>query len=74
MEWDEDGSNVRPGPNVSHYDAGINRCGAHLLKMLLENQELIRTANAAAGRHAYYRPWCQYTPDHGHTQEVLLNA
>ena len=31
VEWDENGSNVRPGPNASHYEAARNDCGAHLL-------------------------------------------
>ncbi len=31
VEWDEDGSNVRPGPNVIHYEAARKSRGAHLL-------------------------------------------
>ena len=29
VDWDEDGSNVRPGPNASHYEAVRKDCGAH---------------------------------------------
>jgi hypothetical protein len=29
VHWDEDGSNVRPGPNASHYEAVRKDCGAH---------------------------------------------
>ena len=31
VEWNEDGSCVRPGPESSHYEAGRAECGAHLL-------------------------------------------
>ena len=31
VDWDEDGSNVRPGPEASHYEAARKECGAHLL-------------------------------------------
>jgi hypothetical protein len=31
VEWDEDGSNVRPGPNARHYESARKECGAHLL-------------------------------------------
>ncbi len=31
VEWDEDGSNVRPGPNKSSYESARKECGAHLL-------------------------------------------
>jgi hypothetical protein len=31
VEWNEDGSCVRPGPESSHYEAGRSECGAHLL-------------------------------------------
>ena len=31
VEWDEDGSNVRPGPNKSNYESARKECGAHLL-------------------------------------------
>ncbi len=31
IEWDEDGSNVRPGPNKSNYESARKECGAHLL-------------------------------------------
>ncbi len=30
VEWDEDGSNVRPGPNKRFYDSCRKECGAHL--------------------------------------------
>ena len=29
VEWDEDGSNVRPGPNSSHYEEVRKECGAY---------------------------------------------
>ncbi len=31
VQWNEDGSCVRPGPEASHYEAGRAECGAHLL-------------------------------------------
>ena len=31
VEWDEDGSNVRPGPNASKYESVRKECGAHIL-------------------------------------------
>ena len=31
VEWNADGSCVRPGPEASHYEAGRAECGAHLL-------------------------------------------
>jgi hypothetical protein len=31
VEWDEDCSNVRAGPNAIHYEAARKDCGAHLL-------------------------------------------
>ena len=31
VEWNEDGSCVRPGTESSHYEAGRSECGAHLL-------------------------------------------
>ncbi len=31
VEWNEDDSCVRPGPESSHYEAGRSECGAHLL-------------------------------------------
>ncbi len=31
VEWNDDGSCVRPGPESSHYEAGRAECGAHLL-------------------------------------------
>ena len=31
VDWDEDGSNVRPGPEASHYEAARKECGAQLL-------------------------------------------
>lgn len=31
VDWDEDGSNVRPGPNAIHYETSRKECGAHLL-------------------------------------------
>ena len=31
VEWDEDGSNVRPGPNAHKYEKVRKECGAHLL-------------------------------------------
>ncbi len=34
IEWDEDGSNVRAGPNVRHYEACRKECCEHLLFML----------------------------------------
>jgi hypothetical protein len=30
VEWDEDGFNVRPGPNASKYESVRKQCGAHL--------------------------------------------
>ena len=30
VDWDEDGSNVRPGPNKKFYDSCRKECGAHL--------------------------------------------
>ena len=29
VEWDEDGSNVRPGPNSANYESVRKDCGAH---------------------------------------------
>jgi hypothetical protein len=31
VDWDEDGSNIRPGPNAIHYDTSRIECGAHFL-------------------------------------------
>jgi hypothetical protein len=31
VQWNDDGSSVRPGPESSHYEAGRAECGAHLL-------------------------------------------
>ena len=31
VEWNEDGSCVRPGPESLHYEASRGECGAHLL-------------------------------------------
>ena len=31
VQWNADGSCVRPGPESSHYEAGRAECGAHLL-------------------------------------------
>jgi hypothetical protein len=31
VQWNDDGSNVRPGPESSHYEAARGECGAHLL-------------------------------------------
>ena len=31
VEWNEDGSGVRPGPEKSHYEISRAECGAHLL-------------------------------------------
>jgi hypothetical protein len=31
LEWDEDGSNVHPGPNKSNYESARKECGVHLL-------------------------------------------
>ena len=31
LEWNEDGSCVRPGPESLHYEASRGECGAHLL-------------------------------------------
>ena len=31
VQWNEDGSCVRPGPESSHYEAGRSECNAHLL-------------------------------------------
>ena len=31
VDWDEDDSNVRPGPNAIHYETSRKECGAHLL-------------------------------------------
>ncbi len=31
VEWNEDGSCVRPGPEYSYYKAGRAECGSHLL-------------------------------------------
>ena len=31
VEWNDDGSCVRPGPEYRHYEAGRAECGAHLL-------------------------------------------
>ena len=28
VDWDEDGSNVRPGQEASHYEVAIKECGA----------------------------------------------
>jgi hypothetical protein len=31
VQWNEDGSGVRPGPESSHYEAARGECSAHLL-------------------------------------------
>ncbi len=31
VDWDEDGSNIRPGPEAEHYERARTECGAHLL-------------------------------------------
>ncbi len=31
VDWDEDGSNIRPGPEVEHYERARTEGGAHLL-------------------------------------------
>ena len=31
VQWNEDGSSVRPGPQASHYEASRGECSAHLL-------------------------------------------
>jgi hypothetical protein len=31
VQWNQDGSHVRPGPESSHYEAARGECGAHLL-------------------------------------------
>jgi hypothetical protein len=31
VEWEEDGSNVHPGPNASKYESVRKGCGAHIL-------------------------------------------
>ncbi len=30
VDWNEDGSGTRPGPEADHYEAAGKECGAHL--------------------------------------------
>ncbi len=72
VEWDEDGSNVRPGPNESRYESVRKECGAHLLYNAFWKIKHFCATDVAPRRNAHVRPWRCYSTYHCHTREILL--
>ncbi len=68
VQWNEDGSHVRPCPHSSHYEAARGECGAHLLFNAFwtvvnccVHQLLMKDS----------MPWCYRLPHNGHSQKIL---
>ncbi len=72
VEWDENGANVRAGPN--NFFLLIMQKGMwnpHDVQHFLGSPELLCPTDAAARRNACYGPWGHNSPDIGNALEIL---